>query len=456
MKVSGRLKSVAKISSGTIIGQLVSILTLPVVTRLYGAEIIGSWTAIYAIASIVVYCCDLGLSQALMIESDDQVEKLYQMISTLSLLICVPAFLISVGYYLLNGHNFGDSLIYAGFAILYAYTLRQVQTCYTWLNRDKQYNILMRNPVINYAAVAVFSICLGLLGFKQYGYYWGVILGQFLTLVNMKMNLPKKMFCFDMEYYRTMLQKHRDFVKYQMPAQISTQLRQQLPNLLISSLFGNTILGYFSISQKLISIPITFIGQALGKVFYQTAAEMQRQGKNVAVFLQRNMNRAIMVAAIPMILFTAYGDAAIVLFFGKEYALGGVISRIIVFRALFTFLSTSLAGIDIVSGQQKTTLQTCLAQTVLACASVIVGFYVSESIIVTTWLIVITFDLLQIWYFCKIYKAVGAFPVQYIKSITAVIVVVAGGSVLARFLFIWLANVLPIPLLTYLLGCLVQ
>lgn len=455
MKISGKMKNVAKISSGTILGQIVSIVTLPIITRIYGAEIIGSWTAIYAIATIITYFSDLGLSQAIMIESDEKVERLYQMVSTISLVICCFAYFITIGYYLLIGYEVGDAIIYSFFVIMYAYTMRQVQTCYTWLNRDKQYNVLMRNPVINYSSVAFFSIVLGLIGFKKYGYYFGITLGQFLTLVNMKFVLPKKMFYFNMTYYKQAITKHMEFIKYQMPSQVSLQLRQQLPNLLIGSLFGNEILGYFSISQKLISIPITFIGQALGKVFYQTIAEMKRAGREIGVFLKKNMNRAMMIAVIPMILFAAFGDVAIVVFFGKEYELGGVISRIIVFRSLFTFISTSLAGIDIVTEQQKRTFQTCLMQTILVSASVVVGYYLTNSIIVTVCLMVISFDMMQMWYFVKIYKSLGLSAIDYLKSAAMTLLIVALGAIALRFIFLQISSAIHIPLFEYLRSCFV-
>lgn len=455
MKLSGSMKNVAKISSGTALGQIISIVTLPIITRLYGAEVMGSWAAIYAVSAILVYCCDLGLSQAIMIESDEEVEKLYQMVSTLSFLICSLAYVILLGYYKLLGNDLASACVTSFFVVTYAFTMRQVQTCYTWLNREKKYDVLMRNPVINYAAVAVFSILFSLLGFRKYGYFWGVILGQIFTLLNMGAALPKFHVCLDLSFYKHTIKKKQEFVRYQMPAQISVQLRQQVPNLLIGALFGNTMLGYFSISQKLISIPITFIGQSLGKVFYQKAAEMKRTGEEIGAFLKRNMNRAMMVAIIPMILFAAFGDAAIVIFFGKDYGMGGTISRIIVFRSLFTFISTSLAGIDIVTEQQKRTLQTCLMQTVLSSASVLAGYYLTHSMIITVWMMVITFDIMQMWYFVKIYKSLRIPAMEYIKIVVVTILVVAVGAVLSRAAFIQIASAIHWQLFEFLLNCFV-
>lgn len=69
--LSEQLKNVTKISTGTIIGQMVSIVTLPIITRLYGPEILGIWTSINAMANIIQNICDLGISNSLMICDED-------------------------------------------------------------------------------------------------------------------------------------------------------------------------------------------------------------------------------------------------------------------------------------------------------------------------------------------------------------------------------------------------
>lgn len=38
---SKNLQNVMKISGGTILGQLISIVSLPIITRMYGAEVMG-------------------------------------------------------------------------------------------------------------------------------------------------------------------------------------------------------------------------------------------------------------------------------------------------------------------------------------------------------------------------------------------------------------------------------
>lgn len=456
IKLSGKMKAVAKISSGTIIGQIVSVVSLPIITRIYGAEVIGTWTAVNALAFILVYIVDLGLSQAIMIADDDEVEDLYCVVTTISAVLCIVSFFVSIGYFFIaTDYAFIDVVINSLFVVGYTFTFRQVQTCYVWLNREKEYNTLMKNPVINYVVIGVISVGLGLIGFKQYGYHIGMTLGQLLTFIHMKRKLPKRMFNFSFKAAVDAVKKYSDFVKFQMPAQMAAQLRQQLPNLLIGSLFGDTILGYFSISQKLISIPINLIGQSFGKVFYQSVAEMKRKGKEIVGFVERNMNRSIVVAFIPMVLLAAFGDAAIVIFFGEENAVGGVISRIIVFRAFFTFISTALAGIDIVLEKQKYSMLTCVYQTILAVLSVVVSYYLTGDIYVCAMLMVATFIVVQVWYFGRMYKFMGLSPMKYYVRIAVSIVAILLTSLLLRYGFIWFTDFVNWPFLTWLKGFLV-
>ena len=451
INLSNRMKNVAKISSGNIIAQLISIITLPVITRLYGAEVIGGWATINAIATILIYVCDLGISQAIMIEREENIVNLYCVVTTISMVICVFAFMAVILYYsVVLRQDLMTVWINSIFVTAYTFTFRQVQTCYVWLNRKKDYNTLMKNPIINYSAMAICSITMYVLGFKTYGYYIGITLGQILTLFHMKRRLPKRMFCFSPKYIKNTVLENIEFVKFQMPAQIAAQARQQVPNLLIGSLFGNKVLGYFSISQKLISIPVNFIGQALGKVFYQTLAELQRKGENISHFVKRNMSRSIKVAFVPMVLFAAFGDAAIVMFFGREYSIGGTISRIMVFRACFTFISTSLTGIDIVLRKQKYSMITCIAQTILASLGVTVSYYLTNNIFICTFLIVGSFIIVQMLYFGKIYSVMRLNPLSYYKDISAMLILVLLCSYCFRYGYVWLTNVTRFPLLLWL------
>lgn len=455
-KLSESLKNVTKISTGAVFGQVISILTLPFITRIYGAEIIGIWTVITAFSNIVQNFVDLGLANSVMMCDENEIRSRYSIVTKLSLLFSILSGIIIVGYYLIVQQDYIYALTIGVFTVLYSFGLRQVLTCYTMLNRDKRYNVLMFNSTIRFLSVAVISIGLGLLGFIQYGYFIGNVAGQFITILHMKRYLPKVILRTKFSEYKKVIYENRDYVRYQMPASIAVMLRTELPNLLISSLFGNTMLGYFSISQKLLTIPVTFLGQSLGSVFYQKAAEMKRAGKKIGDYVSRNVNRGMIIALVPMTLLAAFGDVAINIFFGEEYSVGGVICRIIVYRTLFNFISTSTRGLDIVLNKQQYALYTCLSQTILAVGSVLCGFYVFDSIYITSALLAGTFILVQLFYFVVMYKTMELNPIKYLRNMFLVILAMFAISTALRYLVIFIMQAFPNDFFNYLLSMFVM
>ncbi len=452
LKLSESLKNVTKISTGNVVGQIIAIVTLPFISRIYGAEIIGIWAVITALANIVSNISDLGLANSLMMCGDNEIIPRYSIVSKISMYVSMLSGVVVFLYYILTGQELQYSITVCGFLIMYTFTLRQVQICYTLLSRYKEYSILMMNSAIRFGSVAVISIGLGMLGFIQYGYFIGNVAGQILTLLHMRKKLPKIQKKNKISEYTDVIKGNIDYVRYQMPASITVMLRTELPNLLIGALFGNKILGYFSISQKLLTIPVTFIGQSLGTVFYQRAAEMSRLGQNIGQFLKRNINRSMLLAVIPMTLFAAFGDVAINIFFGVEYSVGGVICRIIVFRSLFNFISTATRGLDIVINKQQYVLYTCIAQTILAVGSVLCGFYVFHDIIATSIILVVTFIIIQIMYFCFMYKFIGLNPLIYLRDTAIIVGLMFALSIVLRYAVIWILQAFPNGFFNYLLS----
>ena len=453
IRLSNSMKNVVKISSG----QVVSILTLPFITRIYGAEIMGIWTVIVSISGLMNTVTDLGLSQAIMIEEEDQEKRTFAVVMSIAVAISVALSGIVWLYcrYVL-GYAYQLAAVVVVFSFVYALTLQTNQISYTWLNKRKNYSALMKNPLINHCSMAVFAIGLGLAGFKKFGYFIGVTIGQIVTMIHMWQYIPKGMPRITFEDVKAVINRHMVFVKYQMPTNVTLQAREQVPNLLIGALFGNTMLGYFSISQKLLNIPVTFIGQSLGKVFYQRMAEFRKQQVDPAQFISRNIMRAMKIALIPMILLAAFGDAAIVMFFGQEYAIGGVVVRIVVFRTLFAFISTCTQGMDIVLEKQKYSMITCVVQTILLSAAIVLSFGLTESIYACAVAMTVCFIVVQVIYFCAIYRTVGLNWWKYVRSVAVLLASVLAASVVLRWLFVLLVQHTDFGLLEYLAGFLVM
>ena len=112
--------------------------------------------------------------------------------------------------------------------------------------------------------------------------------------------------------------------------------------------------------------------------------------------------------------------------------------------------STSLTGIDIVLRKQKYSMITCVTQTVLASLGVIVSYYLTNNIYVCTFFIVISFIIVQMLYFGKMYSVMHLKPLNYYMGISVLLVSVLLCSYGLRYAFVWITNVTGLPLFTWL------
>lgn len=420
IKKSNTIKNIAKISSGTLLGQLISIVIVPIFTRIYDAEILGIWAFFNAIYLFVNSFSDLGLTFSIMTEKNEEARKeVYAVITTIVMAISlVVAVALGIIYSTVKINDTGLNIV---FIIIYSFiamfTLQQIQVCYTWINKKGNYSILMKNPVINSVTFAIFGIGLGILGFKQYGYFIGWLMGQIITLIHMKKNLPKKTLDVNISHYKKVFKEHKKFIKYQLPANVINAFKNQLPTFLLESYFGKTILGYYSIATKVLSIPVTLLGNAVGRVFFQQSSNMIENGKEIGDFTYRSLKAMMKIGLLPLIALVSFGKIAVIIILGSDWEIAGDMLSIVAFQTYFVFLTTSVQGISINTNKQNYVKNTYFAQAIAIFLSFVVGKYLFDSIYIALGLMSATFIIINVTYFCAMFKVMNVSRRKYLKDI---------------------------------------
>lgn len=447
---SPMLKNITKISSGTLLGQLVSLVTLPIFTRIYGATVIGYWTLFTSVAFIVNSFSDLGMTQAIMVEDDEKKRKeLFSVITTLCLVLSIIVGAIFFVYYTVVPSNSGISpLFYAVVLTVLIFTQQQTQLCYTWLNKNGQYNILMKNPIVNSVAIAVVAIPLGLIGtfcnislLITYGYYVALICGQLLTLIHMRRFIPKTNLDFNIKHYIEKIKMYQEFVKYQTPTMILAQIKNQAPVILIRMFFGTEILGYYSVTNRVLSIPINLLAHSIGRVYYQNAAEKASKGENIGEFTFRNITKAMRIAIVPMILMMSFGDVVSTIAFGSGYVVTGNMLRIFTLMTFFTFLMQATQGVSIVIHKQKYNMILAIAQVLGYVIGLLIGKYCFNSIYVACMFMTLIFSLAQVIYFSAIFKVTDVGVSRYLRNVGASVGILLVAVAIIRIILLLLFSV---------------
>jgi|GEM_PF-868335 len=434
-KKSKTFQNIARISFGTLAGQAINLLSLPVFSRMYGPVVTGQWAFLNSISLLINTVSDFGLKQSLMIETDEEkMKQTYRVTTTLSFFVSILSSLIAFGYYTFISP---DSVNIVGwFAALFVFsavfTLQQTQICYTWLNRKSEYKTLMKNPLINNISFAVVAIILGLLGVKKYGYFIGWIVGQVITLVHMRRKLPSGFFVAAWSDIPNVLKRNKKFSIFQMPVNMLVQLKWNLPSLLIKPLFGSAVLGQYSITMRIVNFPVNMLATAIGRVFFKNSSDLQRKGKPVGEFTFSNLTRSMKIATIPIIVIIAFGDIFMNLMMGSGWELASQIIRIMAFYSFILFLVISLSGIAITINKQKYSLIENVSQVICLTVSILLGKYVFNNLLIGLLLLLVISIISNTVYFCALFKAMGVSRKKYLKSLAINLLIIVSTPFLLR------------------------
>lgn len=436
IKLTENKKNIAKISSGTLIGQGISLITLPIITRLYGPEIIGIWTLLNSIAMIVKSYSDLGMTNSIMVDDDKDVESTYTIISSIVVVLSILSSIVITSYFVLNDKLPEiNGLFLFLFIIIIIITTQQIQVCYTWLNRKGEYSILMKNPVLNTGIYGVVAIILGVMGFKTYGYFIGHMFGLLITFLHMKRNLPRELFNWNFTQYKVTFKRNERFIKLQMPTNILANLKNQLPVLLVQGLWGTEILGYYSVTVRLLQTPSTLLANAIGRVFFQTTTQLKREGKPLGRYVYQNIRRGMIVGIFPMILLMGFGDVAAVIFLGEDWIIAGDFIRILTLQYFFMFLMNAVRGLEITLEKQNLAMYSIIAQIFGYLSGAYIGKIIFDDIYVALIIMSIFFIIINIIYFSALFKTIQISIKKYLFSAITSILVIAGSSFVIRWVF---------------------
>lgn len=418
-RLSENFKNVGRLSFGTILGQLVSIISLPLFTRIFGPYVIGNMVIFTSIAIIINSFSDLGMTNAIMVEEEEEeANKIYKIVSTIGVGI---SFLTGIIIYCFFDVFFGsvdsDPLLISVIISLLVFSSQQTKVCYTWLNRRKQYKLLMMNPIISNGSILLIGLIFGSFGYVQNGYYISILLGQVLTLIHMQRFLPKRIISFNRRDYIEVFRKHYKFLYYQMPSNIVLQIKGQIPTLLINMFFGPEILAYYNISFRVLSMPVTLLASSLGKVFFQTATELNRKGEEIGGYTLNLLSKAMKLALFPMGLMLSIGDLLVLILFGADYVIGANILRIMTFYSFFLFLAMSSDGIATVIDRQKYLVVSGLIQLIGIASGIWIGAEFFQSIYVSVFLFCLIYCIIQVIYFCYIFKETNIKITRYLNPL---------------------------------------
>lgn len=138
--------------------------------------------------------------------------------------------------------------------------------------------------------------------------------------------------------------RYRRFPLYSLPAAIMNNVSWQTPVFMLGALYTPAVAGFYSLSHRVLRLPMHLMGRSLSQVFYQRASVAAREG-TLAPLVERMIRGLTTLALLPSLLLALVGRDLFVVAFGAPWAEAGVFVQILSLWTLVWFVSSPLSTI---------------------------------------------------------------------------------------------------------------
>lgn len=294
--------SISLLALGSILAQIVCFFLLPLITRIYSPEEFAIFTYILSVAAIFMGIINCRYDLIIVKVRTDK--EVFSLIKGALIIGILGSFFISLigGFFFLKKNGFQWYHSFYLLLFLLSYAIINVLSAYN--NRLQEYKILSSVNVIRPVSQNVGALLLGFLHLGANGLLLSYIIGQLLGISKQNQSLkgkwnviwkmPNAIVCSN-------LKEHKSQLYFSTPAQLVNSLSYSSLAIIIEALFGLSVLGFYSLSVRLLGLPLSVISGNVSKVFYERAAReyevdgsYQKTLKKTLVFL--------LLLAIPMVL----------------------------------------------------------------------------------------------------------------------------------------------------------
>lgn len=319
--------SIAKLTMGSFIGQLITILVSPITTRIYNAEELGIYTLLLTIVNMIgpVVCAKYEMA----IVTENEEKKVYALIVLCTIINIIISIISIIGYtiYLVCTNMFSAIyIIYLIiiFIILLLNGLSNVLIYYN--NRNKDYDIISKVYVVRILVQNILLIVLGLLKCSVMGLIIAQLLGMLVGIRKQAEKLIphlKELKYVKKEEIIEVAKNNKKLMLYTAPSNLVNLASYSILNFFITGLYGTTIFGYYSMSYRMLGLPLTLISRNIAQIFFEKATTENREVGGFTKTLRKTTWGLLIVSIIMVVGLELLAPWAFCIFFGESWKVSG-------------------------------------------------------------------------------------------------------------------------------------
>jgi O-antigen/teichoic acid export membrane protein len=378
---SGYLKNISTLVAGTAIAQAISLAAAPAIARLYTPAEIGTFTFLISIAGGISLIASFRYEMAIILPDKraDSVNIMFLsfLLSAAVTIVSLVLILIEARFDLLGigSAYFRHRWIFMLPMLIFFLSANSIYQ--NWMNHNREYRLLAISKVLSSAGNNLTTLLFGVVGIGVFGLWFGNFLGVLLTIILFSVMLMLKnradLQLLSLKPLNELARRYRHLPLANTPQVVVDMAQVYGPIYLLSIFFSNTVLGFYSMSMRLLQAPMWLIGSSIGQIFYKDAAEYYLQNGNLKRPIVRTIGIALIIALPVMLVLLTAGPWVMSVVFGQQWREAGVYARILAPWMFFDFIRSTIYSALMVTGRIKSMLAFSLAGAALMIIPLFIG-----------------------------------------------------------------------------------
>lgn len=348
-------RGVSVLVSGTVVAQALMVLVSPILTRIYTPDDFGLLAVYASVLSLFTVVASLRYQLAIPLPERESEAAHIALLSVLLVVLTSfsSGFLIWLGGDFLaqaiNTPSMGDYLwlIPIGVFVIGCY-----EVFYYWAVRTKSFGTIASTKVSQSLATIIVQLAAFKIG--ALALIVGQTAGQAMGVWRLAQNgLNNKYFAqWGWEDLKKVAVRYKSFPLFSTWGGFLNAASMQLPPLLFAILFSPGAAGFYALAHRVLAMPMSLVGSAVGNVFLANAADAHREG-NLANLFQSVY--AKLVAFIMPVMMVLLVDAPhlFTLVFGENWGQAGELARWMAPWLAIVFVASPLSILYEVLEKQK-------------------------------------------------------------------------------------------------------
>ena len=331
------LKNIITLSSGSIIANLITFFSAPILYRIYDKSDYGTLALYSSFVGVIAVFSTMQYLQPILLEKDEKnVISIVWLARFINILIALLVSIIIFFFGEIIAVFLGNSEISFWLYILpiSIFFTAQNEILRVIANRKKYYKIMSINTILISLLVPIISISFGIINSGPLGLFLGLlashIIPALILFIYIKKNNPEFNFYFNATKMKRLAKTYKNFPIYVLPSEFINRFTNQLPVFMLSKFSGPEVVGLYNLTVKMLGLPIQLVGSSISEVFRKRAVQdFHKIGHFSKIFL-KTLKYLTLISILPIIIILFFGTEIFSFIFGIKWAESGELAKILI------------------------------------------------------------------------------------------------------------------------------